>query len=392
MFEAQASPKKWKTNPYCTTTSIRLGDGHRLQPKTASPQRGKASQSMLKVASLIGTKKGGALQHDAQVTRVRPRPISHTSSQLVQASVGSVRHSLAGLYEANRNMAAMSHRGTPRPMLQRQGSTQRQQDVGIGVPPNFRPLSTPRGPLPPHMSSHLRPQLDSPRRSYSASAVPTLGSPTLASSPLAGSHLDDAQTAQDTYFPTRASREGPLAAGIETIDDHVGVGAYSGTVLEQPTGRILVTLSVLSMRDTAASLGIGEKPSPSDNGTLRTQLASFRLGSGATTPTTAAPSRHIPTIKQKVRSFRALDVFLVEIFLANRSNLPSSLSIRFESAKLESEPAGVIALDNNINVGALAGSACHTIRARFLALRPGPQSLGIIILRDLGSGQVITMR
>ena len=378
------------TEPYKSIWKTSLHDKERFSRRSASPAVSKVSHAMLKSASLIGSRKG-PYRHEDDAARVRVRlPLDLPLSKMVQASAGSARHSIASLYDANRNMVAQSYHGNSRPSLQRHNSTQRGSEVGLGAPPSVHPSSITRGPLPPHMAVHARPQLDSPRRSYSASSVPTFSSPTMATSPLPESRLNVHRGIQETQAAESTTQYSMLSGE----PDHIKASIPSVS-LSLPRGRLLATVSLLSMRETAASLGLGQptgqgQASAADTA-LRARLASFKLGSETAIPVDSPhASENIPAGLMIAPGFSLFDVFLVEVFVANQSSLPCSLSVRFEHGS--TNRGGVIPLDNSIHIQSLKAGACSAVRARFLTLQSGAHPLGDVIIRDLGSQQDVTMR
>ncbi|GAA5821806.1 hypothetical protein JCM3770_002898 [Rhodotorula araucariae] len=97
-----------------------------------------------------------------------------------------------------------------------------------------------------------------------------------------------------------------------------------------------------------------------------------------------------------------LDVFLVEVFVFNRSSVVERLNVgippapvapvgeagdtRWGQATREDKVAKLVPLENDLRIGPLAPNSCASVGIRFLAIRPGAHVVDELRLVDLADG------
>lgn len=352
-----------------------------LEAKAIIP---KQSQTMEKSASLIGSKRVGSapMPKTASKLGIRQTITALDSAPMVQATAGSSRHSVCSLFQTRRDMAAQARQTWPH--VNQQMSTGSHNDVGLGLP-SRQPSSTPRGAIPPHMTSRSRPQLDSPRRSYSASVLPTITS----TMPDAKGRLEpDLLASPRAYFPDiPLSPRSPHSAQLTELA--LPFLAEHALVLPHVAHRRLrFSISVLSPKETAASLGIvGSDASRHED--LGGRLGQYRLGVSHLPDTPLILNQR--SCGKSMSKVSSSDVFLVEVFVANESSLRYDATLRFSHSGNATRKPGLLPLDNNIHIS-IDGHSCQAQRARFLALRPGCHSLGAVSVAGSAFDRTVTLQ
>ena len=422
LAEKSAQEKSSPTAPFTSTWDTLISSNTSRNTNSIEDSRRRSESvlagtaAMTKTATSIGIrsslisvpKASGEIKMRSQLQSVASVP-----QPLVQAIAGSKRHTIAGLLQASKSMAAHLPTANERPSLSRHPSRQSSHNVKtIGQPTssqqqqnqsatnaNTSTSTLVRGALPPHMVTQIR-RPGSPKRSTSASALPTLGSSlhTEIGSPSQDftESLDSVSTRASGLEPARpplstlgfsadlqpvrsisgpqqghrnsfsmASRTSGIRYG-SAIRQQLGLPSIQHVPVPSPKieGKIIVFMSVLSVQDTAANLGLdieneeiaGHKSNVNDGELqvtlMQNRLAKFKLG---TPPTPAISTTDTPTPKLKRLSqgvsLHVFDIFLIEIFVVNESNQACSLHIRVPVSPGEKGSAGILALDNEISLG-----------------------------------------
>ncbi|KAM0791827.1 hypothetical protein ACM66B_004086 [Microbotryomycetes sp. NB124-2] len=121
----------------------------------------------------------------------------------------------------------------------------------------------------------------------------------------------------------------------------------------------------------------------------------------------AAPVDHsVQGNKWRTPRIGLLDVFLVEVFVLNRSSQVKRFTVGVPvgatsqksgpsigpGQKTDGSTANLVALENDVRIGPLTPNSCASVRLRFLAMRPGAHALDELRVVDVATGLETRLR
>lgn len=164
-------------------------------------------------------------------------------------------------------------------------------------------------------------------------------------------------------------------------------------------GQIVLSMTLLSMTETAPVTSATsasvleatnvERVAPAADFTasrnVQADLRSFRFGARSADKPEEPDSQ--PRRSNRVKTVALLEIFVVEIFVLNRSEGLCTLQLRTSGRGTGKQAVGLLPLDNDVQVGPLLPEECQSVRLRYIAMGSGLQSLGEILLIDADTGQ-----
>ncbi|KAL8284219.1 hypothetical protein RQP46_004968 [Phenoliferia psychrophenolica] len=360
-------------------------------------------------------------RHSIAALSSTPNARSNRNSDTLEAVAGSKRYtisSLAALAKSSPNLSRKT-RPTSAPQRAYDFSSRPPAPASVGSPtpgatgPPKRFFSLP-GPATPHVSPRpasygepsLPPKPVTPANAGSRPYIPSVGvlkRPASLVRAMSSEAKRESWTAgSSAALPTLSSspvRNAPPAP--DSSMGGLGLGFAAGAPLAEgyPTelmpavdqGSILVSVALIPLREV--------KPAAADLRPSEEETEDGQDGDGGTAPAFAFPvASRMPSADTKVLEqglsrmpVGLLDVFLVEVFVVNRSDSVKRFTVGVPARRGEStdEPriATIIPLENDVRIGPLAPQTCASVRLRFLAVRPGAHTLQELRLVDLATGQ-----
>lgn len=277
-------------------------------------------------------------------------------SGYVRTSGNTSRASLSGLSRLDTHLPAPSvpaPRGNARvasPLEHREGPLVAKEltesAATHSAPDSFIP---PYSALPPHMQP-TRPS--APRRSLSATSVSATRNRELES------EVWRASSPNNVSVELASS---PKPSDRNSSRRHTTTPAHYEARLprDRNDGIIILSMTLLSMSETAAMLpgaswgasqlaGQEGQASDEEDGRARMSLDSFRFGDEGTK---ASPVAHPASSQPKIKSVNLMDIFVVEVFLLNRSASMCNLVLRSQPPPASDKAAGLVPLDNDVKLG-----------------------------------------
>ncbi|KAK4706128.1 hypothetical protein P7C70_g87, partial [Phenoliferia sp. Uapishka_3] len=180
--------------------------------------------------------------------------------------------------------------------------------------------------------------------------------------------------------------------------------ANVGTSSRMETGRtnhgsILVSVALVPLRAFRSTAAFEQDSEAEEvDGTERRGRTFAFPPMSPTSPSPTATSTADVNLQQGLSRMPVglLDVFLVEVFIINKSDLVKRFTVGVPARRSEStkDPriATIVPLENDVRIGPMAPQTCASVRLRFLAIRPGAHTLQELRLVDMSNGYEVRLR